>query len=124
MRSSTRSGSRSRATVRPASVATKIWQGVSSTRRRRSPGAWKALVSTACEAYIRTSRQHDFVTNMSGKLLAFALGRSLLITDEPTVEDITRKLAGNGYRFSGMIESIVTSRQFLTRRGEPADTDR
>ena len=27
------------------------------------------------------------------------------------------KLAANGYRFDDMIESIVTSRQFLNKRG-------
>jgi hypothetical protein len=73
--------------------------------------------------YIRERRQDDFVDNLCGKLLAYALGRSLIPSDELLIQDMRRKLADHGYRFSHLIETIVTSRQFLTRRGrtEPAE---
>ena len=47
--------------------------------RRRS----QATDSKACESYIREHRQKDFLDNLSRKLLAYALGRSLLLSDEP-----------------------------------------
>ena len=50
-------------------------------------------------------------------MLAYALGRSLMITDEPLIGEMQRKLAANGNRFETVIESIVTSRQFLNKRG-------
>jgi hypothetical protein len=67
--------------------------------------------------YIRDSRQNDFVHNLCGKLLACALGRSLIPSDDYLIQEMHRKLAAKGYRFDALIESIVTSRQFLTKRG-------
>jgi hypothetical protein len=45
-------------------------------------------------------------------LLAYALGRSLQLSDEPTLERMQTQLAANGYRFSPLVETIVTSPQF------------
>jgi hypothetical protein len=67
--------------------------------------------------YIREKRQNDFVDNFSGKLLAYALNRSLLVSDNRSIQDMRRKLAADGYRFDTLVDSIVTSRQFLTKRG-------
>jgi len=36
--------------------------------------------------YIREHRQKDFIDNLSRKLLAFSLGRSLQLSDEPLIE--------------------------------------
>jgi hypothetical protein len=67
--------------------------------------------------YIRAHRQEDFVDNLSRKLLAYALGRSLQLSDELTVEQIHDRLAHDGYRFDTIVEGIVTSPQFLNKRG-------
>jgi hypothetical protein len=67
--------------------------------------------------YIRDRRQNDFVNNVCGKLLACALGRSLIMSDEALTQEMRAQLPANDYRFETMIESIVTSRQFLTKRG-------
>jgi hypothetical protein len=67
--------------------------------------------------YIRQRRQNDFVDNLSRKLLAYALGRSLMLSDEILVESIHEKLAQRGYAFDVMVEGIVTSPQFLNKRG-------
>lgn len=68
--------------------------------------------------YIRDRRQDDFVRGFIGKMLAFALGRSLALSDEPLVDDINARLAAGGYRFETIVDSIVTSRQFLNKRGQ------
>jgi hypothetical protein len=67
--------------------------------------------------YLRTERKDEFLDNLCRKLLAYALGRSLLLSDESTIEQMRADLKGNDYRFSQMIETIVTSPQFLNRRG-------
>lgn len=67
--------------------------------------------------YLRDQRQNDFLHNFSGKLLAYALGRSLLFSDELTIQEMVRKLATDSYRFENLVSSIVTSPQFLTKRG-------
>ena len=68
--------------------------------------------------YLRERRQDEFVDNLCRKLLAYALGRGLLLSDEPLIEELRAKLAADGYRFGGLIESIVASRQFLNQRGD------
>jgi hypothetical protein len=67
-------------------------------------------------AYIRGHREQDFLNNLCEKMLVYALGRSLMISDEPLLEAMRTKLAASGYKMSALIETIVTSPQFLNRR--------
>lgn len=67
--------------------------------------------------YILDARRQDFVDNLCRKLLCFALGRSLILSDEPLVEQMRIRAADNDYRFSVLVESIVTSSQFMEKRG-------
>jgi Protein of unknown function (DUF1588)/Protein of unknown function (DUF1585) len=80
------------------------------------PGGAEGAGLEGVQSYIREHRQADFVDNFSRKLLAYALNRSLEITDEPLVEDMKTRLAARDYRFDALVESIVTSRQFLNQR--------
>ena len=68
--------------------------------------------------YLRTEREQEFLENLCRKLLSYALGRTLLPSDDSTVAAMRRRLAGDGNRLSGLLEEIVTSRQFLNKRGE------
>jgi mono/diheme cytochrome c family protein len=70
----------------------------------------------ALQTYLRARREPDYLNNLSEKLLAFALGRSLMITDEPLLETMRAQLAANGFRMSALIETIVTSPQFRNKR--------
>lgn len=67
--------------------------------------------------YLYHARQDDFLDNLCRKLLANALGRTLILSDEITVKEMRTRLAARDYRFSSLIETIVTSPQFLTQRG-------
>ncbi|WP_149498834.1 DUF1592 domain-containing protein [Roseiconus lacunae] len=67
--------------------------------------------------YIRSERQGEFVDNLCRKLLAYALGRSLIVSDEPLIESMKHRLQEQQFAFSTMVETIVTSEQFLFRRG-------
>ncbi|HKE29485.1 MAG TPA: DUF1592 domain-containing protein [Bryobacteraceae bacterium] len=72
------------------------------------------------KAYIREHRQADFLDNLSRKLLAYSLERSLLLSDDPLVERMDRLLAANGNRFSMLVETIVSSPQFRNKRSPAA----
>ena len=74
--------------------------------------------------YIRAQRQNDFVDGLCRKMMVYALGRSLILSDEPTLEDMRGKLAANGYRFQTLIESIVTSPQFRMKRASETPTQK
>lgn len=70
------------------------------------------------KTYLRAHRQNDFIDNLSRKLLAYALGRSLILSDDLLIESMRAKLVRDGYRFESLIESIVTSPQFRNKRGD------
>ena len=60
--------------------------------------------------------KEKFRKGFTEKLLAYALGRSLQLSDEALVESMEAQLAANDYRFGSLFETIVTSPQFLNRR--------
>jgi Protein of unknown function (DUF1588)/Protein of unknown function (DUF1585) len=81
------------------------------------PGGGEGTGLAGVSNYLREHRQQEFVDNLCRKMLAYSLGRSLLISDEPLIQDMQAKLAANGFRFDILLQSIVASRQFLTMRG-------
>ena len=58
----------------------------------------------------------QFVSTLTGRLLAYALGRELRYYDQPTVRAIIRNAAADGHRWSSIILGIVESPAFLMRR--------
>jgi hypothetical protein len=108
-----------------------VFEGFSPVGQRRShdlggrtiedratfPGGSEGAGVAGLRQYIRDHRQDDFVQNLCGKLLAYALGRSLLLSDEALIAEMHQRLAAHDYRFESAIECIVTSRQFMHKRG-------
>jgi hypothetical protein len=80
------------------------------------PGGSQGAGMEGVEAYIREHRQAGFVDNLSRKLLAYALNRSLQLSDESVIDRIKTRLLAQGYRFDSLVETIVTSPQFLNTR--------
>jgi hypothetical protein len=86
------------------------------------PGGFQGDGLAGLEAYIRQFRQDQFISNLSRKLLAYSLNRSLQLSDEGLIDRMNSQLKANGYRFNTLVETIVTSPQFLNRRvSEPAE---
>ncbi len=67
--------------------------------------------------YLSGPSRDEFVDNLCRKLLAFALGRGLMLSDQATIKTMRARLAADGHRFGGLVESIVESPQFLNKRG-------
>ncbi len=80
------------------------------------PGGIGGTGLEGLQAFIRGYRQDQFVSNLNRKLLAYALNRSLQLSDESFVERMKAQLAGSEYRFNTLVEAIVTSPQFLNKR--------
>jgi hypothetical protein len=80
------------------------------------PGGSQGTGLAGLQSYIRANREKDYLDNLSRKMLVYALGRSLLLSDEPLIQRMNARLAANGYRFSALVETIVTSPQFLKKR--------
>ena len=61
-------------------------------------------------------RGENFVTTVAEKLLTYALGRGVESFDGPAVRSIVDAAAGEGYRWSALVEGIVGSTPFQMRR--------
>ena len=80
------------------------------------PGGSHGAGVEGVETYIREHRQVGFVDNLSRKLLSYALNRSLQLSDEAMIERMKTRLLAHEYRFDSLVETIVTSPQFLNTR--------
>lgn len=68
--------------------------------------------------YLMTQRRDDVVRQFCRKLLGFAVGREVQLSDEPLITEMQDRLKKNSYRFSVAVEAVVTSDQFRKIRGQ------
>ena len=72
--------------------------------------------------------KEDFVRTLSGKLLAYAIGRGIEYYDQPAIRKIAREAAANDYRWSSVILGVVNSTPFRSASGRatkpPSDSKR
>ncbi|MEX2186560.1 MAG: DUF1592 domain-containing protein [Pirellulales bacterium] len=73
--------------------------------------------------YLLTKRRDDFVRQFCRKLLGYALGRSVQLSDEPLLGEMRTALGANEYDVGLAVEMIVLSRQFREIRGRDAAGD-
>lgn len=62
----------------------------------------------------------NFNTQFCRKLLGYSLGRQTLPSDKALIAQMQDSLKKNNGKFSAAVLTIINSRQFLNRRGEPA----
>ena len=74
-------------------------------------------------AYLVGPRRDQFVRLFCRKLLGYALGRGVQLSDEPLIDEMVARLAAHDHRVSVAIEAIVTSPQFRSIRGREAPDD-
>jgi hypothetical protein len=67
---------------------------------------------------ILTSQLPQFSRTLIEKMTTYALGRGLKAYDRRTVDNIYQTLAADGYRFQTLVQQIVESLPFQSRRGE------
>jgi hypothetical protein len=67
------------------------------------------------KAYLLKHRPEQFAKAFTTKLLTYALGRSLELTDERTVEQLTAKFIEDDYRIENLMQLVVASEPFQTK---------
>jgi hypothetical protein len=70
--------------------------------------------------YLLTARRDDVLRQFCRKLLGYALGRGVQLSDEPLLAEMRTNLERHEFRFSVAVETIVRSRQFREIRGADA----
>ena len=73
--------------------------------------------------YLLTRRQDDFLRQFSRKLLGYALGRSVQLSDKPLLDAMVARLKDGEGRVGGALELIVRSSQFREVRGRDFKTN-
>lgn len=68
-------------------------------------------------SYLLNQRRDQFVRHFCRKLLGYALGRSVQISDDPLLDEMMKRLVETDYKFSSAVEVIVRSQQFHYQRG-------
>jgi len=85
------------------------------------PGGDEGAGVNDLRKYLQQHRQEEFLDNLCRKLLSYALGRSLILSDDLLVQKMSANLLTNQYQFGRLVETIVTSPQFLNKRGRRLD---
>lgn len=70
--------------------------------------------------YLLEQRREEFLRNFCRKLLGYALGRSVEVSDERLLDEMLQTLESADFRFSAAVATIVRSPQFLKQRGRDA----
>jgi hypothetical protein len=73
--------------------------------------------------YILHRRSDAFLRQFCRKLLGYALGRSVQLSDGPLVQAMRESLKQHDYRVSAAVETLVRSRQFREIRGADHATE-
>jgi len=73
--------------------------------------------------YLLTRRQDDFLRQFSRKLLGYALGRAVQLSDKPLLDTMVARLKAGEGRVGGALEVIVLSSQFREVRGRDFKTN-
>jgi hypothetical protein len=68
--------------------------------------------------YLLTAKREVVLGQFCRKLLGYALGRSVVLSDRPLLKEMRRRLERDNYRFRSAVETIVRSKQFREIRGK------
>ncbi|HBN76975.1 MAG TPA: hypothetical protein DD473_14395 [Planctomycetaceae bacterium] len=82
------------------------------------PGGGELNGIDGLRSYLLEQRREDFLRQFCRKLLGYALGRSVQLSDKPLLDDMLVQLNSHEYRVSTAIELIVLSPQFREIRGQ------
>ena len=91
--------------------------GLAIDSRTTLPDGTKIEGLAGLRDYLLQKRRDVFLSLFCRKLLGYAIGRELQLSDEPLLAEIQQRLARNDYRFSVVVKAIVLSDQFCKIRG-------
>ncbi|MEM7388058.1 MAG: DUF1588 domain-containing protein, partial [Verrucomicrobiota bacterium] len=92
-------------------------RGAPANTRTRLPDGSEIEGLEGLRHYLGETHRDRFVRQFCRKLLGYALGREVRLSDEPFLEALRKNLESNDYRVGIAIDAIVQSRQFREIRG-------
>ena len=92
-------------------------RGVPIDTLAKLPGGDELNGMDGLRSYLLEQRRDDFLRQFCRKLLGYALGRGVQLSDKPLLDDMLVHLKSRDYRVVTAIELIVLSPQFREIRG-------
>jgi len=89
--------------------------------RARLPDGTEVEGAVGLRRYLMTRKRDAVMRQFHRKLLGYALGRSVILSDKPLLASMAAAAKGGDDRFSSAVETIVRSRQFREIRGRDAE---
>ena len=68
--------------------------------------------------YLLNQKRAAVLAQFGRKLLGYALGRAVILSDRPLLAELQRHLAAQDFQFSAAVETVVNSSQFRDIRGK------
>ncbi|MEM1293849.1 MAG: DUF1592 domain-containing protein, partial [Verrucomicrobiota bacterium] len=79
------------------------------------PGGHEVNGVAELRQFLLTERRDQFAHAFVAKLLGYAVGRTLELTDEPQIEAISHEFAEHDYRLRKLVELVASSEAFRTK---------
>lgn len=67
------------------------------------------------KSYLLAKRREQFARSLVSRLMTYALGRRLELSDQPIVDDIVADSLENGFRLADLVQEVAASPVFLTK---------
>lgn len=81
----------------------------------RMPDGQEIAGADALRQYLVTKRKNDFAQALVERLLIYALGRRLELSDREMVAKLTQDVIQHDYRLGYLVRAVATSEPFLTK---------
>jgi hypothetical protein len=79
------------------------------------PDGREVVGADGLREYLAHARKQEFARSLTARLLTYALGRSLELTDQSAVDKILYQFAQDDYRLKGLVHQVVLSDPFQTK---------
>ena len=79
------------------------------------PGNHKINGLEDLKKFLMDQRRDQFAHALVSKMLTYSLGRTLELSDEPIVEELSEGFVKDNYRLSALMKKIILSKPFLSR---------
>lgn len=87
------------------------------------PDGTKVADMAELRSYLVQQKRDVLVRQFCRKLLGYALGRAVRLSDQQLLDEMTRELVAHDYRFSVAVDAIVRSQQFRHIRNADVPPD-
>ena len=91
--------------------------GLAIDSRTTLPDGTQVEGLSGLQDYLLEKRRDAYLGQFCRKLLGYAIGRELQLSDEPLLDEMMSQLTKRDYRFSAALETIALSKQFRMIRG-------